>query len=184
MPHIVLKKEDCQKYLDEYIEQSILEEGVYLDSPDSMYAVYDGQVVVGICGLLTDNGIWEFNSLAVGKPYQRQGYGTAIVERLIEMCRESDPTSLLYYDVNFADVPTLINFYAKFNPIYTGIERGTWGGAAEFCIDCRIDKSQPNPYLVKYLLELKDDINNNDRLKEIAAMCPNTYIASRSVGSV
>jgi len=60
MPHIVLKKEDCQKYLDEYIEQSILEEGVYLDSPDSMYAVYDGQVVVGICGLLTDNGIWEF----------------------------------------------------------------------------------------------------------------------------
>lgn len=171
MPQIVLKKEDCQVYLDEYIKQGILEQGVYLDSPDDMYAAYDGQKVVGICGLVTDSSEWELTSLAVGKPYQRQGYGTAIVERLVEMTRELNPTSLLYYGVSFADVPSLINFYAQFNPIYTGIERGAWGGAAEFCIDCRTDKSQPNKYLVEYLMEYLNDgleFDCTDQLKVTA----------------
>jgi GNAT superfamily N-acetyltransferase len=173
MPQIALRKEDCQSYLDEYIKQGILEQGVYLDSPDDMYAVYDGSTVVGICGLVTDSGEWELTSLAVGKPYQRQGYGTAIVERLVEMTRESNPASLLYYGISFADVLSLINFYAKFNPIYTGMERGAWGGAAEFCIDCRTDKSRPNRHLVKYLMEYLNDgleFDCTDELKATAAI--------------
>jgi len=159
-----LEKEDCQFYLNKYIQQGILPEGVYLSDSDSTYAAYnENRDVVGICALaINDDDEWEVNSLVVDKNYQRQGYGRAIVDRLVEMSRDLNPSSTLYYGVEYENVRAMMDFYAKYNPIYTGVERGSWGGQAEFCIDCRDDRSQPNPHIIEYLKQHFDDCNENE----------------------
>lgn len=88
----------------------------YLDR-GAMFVLYDREQPVTCCVVTREEGegVWEIQNLATLEPYQRRGYGQALVEHVCDFYREKGRTML----VGTGDSPMTVPFYERCGFIFS-----------------------------------------------------------------
>ncbi len=89
----------------------------YIDA----YICYDGNNVVGICDLFIYDGVAKIENFLVIPKYQRKGYGTFILKKMIDIALEND-VNLIYLITDEADTAKEMYKKLHFNKIGERIE--------------------------------------------------------------
>lgn len=92
---LLLLADEQESMIDKYLERG------------EMFALYDGDLK-SICVVTQEGeGIFELKSLATYEKYQRQGYGSKLIQYIFEHYKDRCKTML----VGTGDSPLIISFY-------------------------------------------------------------------------